>query len=638
MTKLKDLPEGTLLISDNGRKGLYSNDNAPIFIMELGGKKANVLWQGTSRYDAFMHPLTKKGKLEKNVDYVLPEDVNLYLPTFLDARSFMSSNSETFCLKVTNGTSKETTNKYCVKMSDLDYLKEPKFTVQITHYGGFLNEELIGDTPSYLRGTADEDHFCSNIHSKGTDETSKGTADKYYVKMNDFSYLNVDTSGALDTYWENSIKLSDNCIAFEASKRDTPWIHTLFTPNEYNSIAEEINQDGSWDEQMPLFDPDNPMFEKADGTPESNKEKDNSESDTLDEPTFKVHVGNQYNRYLNVQNPGIENIWNDTITLDDGRVVFASDDFPYNNVRITFTLPEYKYIYNKVKSMDTNGEEPSHLPKYDPSDTANFELVHGESLPEDTDSEKAPKKKLKTISQSQVTQLVDGIHLRVQKDDDINNINIDDNGILISGSKIHITGKKEPKFTVQVTPYGDFLNEELLGDASSRLRGTVGTVDGDQAYLLNGHILFIDDDSNDDEFKTHFTLEEYNNLREQVSLLEGSEDLSWSLPEYSPDNASFTLAEGSHLPEPVKESNKEVSKLPQWVKDSFDNLVEHADDPTLFTKEINTLVRFMGEKNWGFYLYQKLNRMQNALKNHEYSKNEVVAASKSIVKAAKKYY
>ena len=60
MTKLKDLPEGTLLISGNGRKGLYSNDNAPIFIMELGDTKATVLWQGTSRYDAFMHPLTKR--------------------------------------------------------------------------------------------------------------------------------------------------------------------------------------------------------------------------------------------------------------------------------------------------------------------------------------------------------------------------------------------------------------------------------------------------------------------------------------------------------------------------------------------------------------------------------------------------
>lgn len=579
MTKLKDLPEGTLLISNSGRKGLYSNDNAPIFVMELGDKKANVLWQGTSRYNAFMHPLVDKGDLEENIDYVLPEDVGLYLPTLLDTGSFMPS---------------------------------------------------------------DPDAFCSSIFSKGTDETPKGTDDKYYVKMDYSGYLNVATSGVLDDYWAGGIKLSDNRTAFEASKWDTPDVHTLFTPNEYNSIAEEINQDGSWGEQLPLFDSDNPMFEKAEGTIESSKEKDDSESGTLDEPTFKVHVGNQWNRYLNVQKAGVEDVWNDTIALDDGRIIFASDGNPYPNVQVKFTLAEYKDIYNKVKSMCTNGEEPSHLPKYDPSDTANFELVHGESLPEDKDSEKAPKKKLKTISQSQITQLVDGIHLRVQKDDDINNINIDDNGILIAGSKIHITGKKEPKFTVQVTPYGDFLNEELLGNTSPLRRGAAssyrGTADGDQAYLLNGHILFIDDDSNDDEFKTHFTLEEYNNLREQVSFLEDLEDLSWSLPEYSPDNASFTLAEGSHLPEPVKESNKEVSKLPKWVKDIIDNLTEHTDNLELFTKEINTLVRFMGEKNWGFYLYQKLNRMQNALKNHEYSKNEVVAASKSIVKAAKKYY
>lgn len=523
MTKLKDLPEGTLLISDNDRKGLYSNDNAPIFIMELGDTKATVLWQGTSRYDAFMHPLTKKGNLEKNIDYVLPEDIGMYLPTLLDTGSFMPSDPEA---------------------------------------------------------------FCSSTFSKGTDEAYKGTTDKYYVKMNDFYYLNVDTAGAPDTYWEDSIKLSNNRIAFKASKSDiTPEVHTLFTPSEYNRIAEEINQDGSWDEYLPLFDPDNPMFEKAKDTTETNDEKHESKSTTVGEPTFKVHVGNRYDRYLNVQDVGFDNYWFDTITLDDGRVVFASDDNPYNNVKIDFTLEEYKDIYNKVKSMCTNGEEPSHLPKYDPSDTVNFELVHGESLPEDTDSEKAPN--------------------------------------------------KEPKFTVQVTPYGDFLNEELLGNTPSYLRGTA---DEDQASLLNGHVLFIEDDSNDDMFKTHFTLEEYNDLREQVRFLDGIEDLSWSLPEYSPDNDSFILVEGQHLPEPVKESNGGVEKLPRWVKDIFDNLTEHADDRTAFTKEINTLVPFMGEENWGFYLYQKLNRMQNALKNHNCNKNEVVAASKLIVKEAKKYY
>lgn len=533
MTKLKDLPEGTLLISDNDRKGLYSNDNAPIFVMELGDKKASVLWQGTSRYDAFMNPLINKGSLEKNVDYVLPEDVGMLLPTALEMGSFMPSDPDAFCSKV-------------------------------------------------------------------TDETSKGTTDKYYVKMNDLSYLNVDTSGVPDNFWADGIALSGNRIALKASKTDTPWVHTLFTPAEYNSIAEEINQDGSWDEQLPLFYPDNPMFEKAEGTTESSKEKDDSESGTLDEPTFKVHVGNQYNRYLNVQDAGVENIWNDTITLDDGRVVFASDDFPCNNVRITFTLPEYKYIYNKVKSMDTNGEEPSHLPEYDPSDTVNFELVHGEHLPEDKGSEKAPKK---------------------VPDKEAN---------------------KEPKFTVQLTPYGDFLNEELLGNTHLHIKGNTssyrGTANGDQAYLLNGNVLFLDDESNDEDFKTHFTLEEYNELREQVSLLEGSEDLSWSLPEYNSDNDSFVLAEGRHLPEPVKESNKDVAKLPQWVKDIFDSLVEHTDDSTLFIKEINTLVQFMGEKSWGFYLYRKLNRMQKLLDNYPYDKNEIVAASKLMVKEAKKYY
>ena len=222
MTKLKDLPEGTLLISDNGRKGLYSNDNAPIFIMELGGKKANVLWQGTSRYDAFMHPLTKKGNLEKNVDYVLPEDVNLCLQTFLDTRSFMSSNSETFCLKVTNGTSKETTNKYCVKMSDLDYLKEPKFTVQVTPYGDFLNEELIGDTPSYLRGTADEDQAA----------------------------------------------LLNGHVLFIDDDSNDDRFKTHFTLEEYNDLREQVNfldgiEDLSW--SLPEYNPNNDSFTLVEG-------------------------------------------------------------------------------------------------------------------------------------------------------------------------------------------------------------------------------------------------------------------------------------------------------------------------------------------------------------------------------------
>lgn len=629
MTKLKDLPEGTLLISGDGRKGLYSNDNAPIFIMELGDKKAKVLWQGTSRYDAFMHPLTKKGNLEKNVDYVLPEDIGMYLPTLsttLEVGSFMPTDIDAFCSnicsKVTDGTSKGTTDKYYVKMDDSGYLNvdisgEPDGYWQD---GIKLSDNRIAFeaskkdspwirtlfTPKEYNSIAEEinqdgswDEYLPLFDSDNPMfEKAKGTAepnneaDKYYVKMEDSGYLNVDTSGKSGNYWGDSVKLSDNRTAFEASKMDTPEVHISFTPSEYNSIAEEINQDGSWDEYLPLFDSDNPMFEKAKNATEPNKEKYDSKSVTLDEPTFKVHVGNQYSRYLNVQSAGVEDTWFNSIILDDGRTVFASDENPYPNVQVNFTLSEYKDIYNKVNSTDTNGEEPFYLPEYDSSNTDAFELVHGESLPEDKDSEKLPNKK----------------------------------------------PNKEPKFMVQVEPDGNFLNEELSGDAPLRLRGTVGAVDGDQAYLLNGNVLFFDDASNDDVFKTHFTLEEYNDLREQVSFLEGLERLSWSLPEYSPDNDSFILVEGGHLPGYVKEFNKRIPKLPQWVKDIFDNLTEHADDPTVLTKEINTLVQFLGEKDWGYNLYKKVRQMQVALKNQPYNKKKAAAASKLIVKAAKKYY
>ena len=725
MTKLKDLPEGTLLINGNGRKGLYSNNNAPSFIMELGDKKATVLWQGTSRYEAFMHSLTKKGNLEKNVDYVLPEDVGMYLPTPLEMGSFMPSDADDFCSKLssrgTDGTSKGTTDKYYVKLDDWNYLnvdtsgnpdsywedgiklsdncvafeaskmeapgirilftpseynsiaeeinqdgswdkdlplfdpdnpmfekaksttepnKEAESSKEADKYyvklddSAYLNVDTLGTPDDYWIGgiklsgnrtaleaskrdtpgihtlftPSEYNSIAEEINQDGSwdeqlplfdpdnpmfekvksaTEPNKET-DKYYVKLDDLGYLNVGISGEHDNYWPDAIKLSDNRIAFESSKEEAPWVHTLFTPNEYNSIAEEINQDGSWDEQLPLFDPDNPMFEKAKNATEPNKEKHNSKSTTLDEPTFRVHVGNQhnpYNRYLNVQKAGVETDWSGSIILDDGRVVFVSDDFPYQNVQIDFTLAEYKDIYNKVNSMNIDGDEPFDLPEYDSSNTDAFELVHGESLPEDTASEKLPN--------------------------------------------------KEPKFMVQITSDGKFLNEELMENTLEYLRGTAN---GDQAYLLNGYVLFLDDDSNDDMFKTHFTLKEYNDLREQVSFLEDTEDLSWSLPEYSPENDRFILAEGRHLPGYVKESNKRIPKLPQWVKDILDNLTEYADDPTVFTKEINTLVQFMGVKNWGFYLYQKVQRMQNALKNHSYNKKEAVAASKLIVKEAKKYY
>ena len=594
MTKLKDLPEGTLLINGNGRKGLYSNNNAPSFIMELGDKKATVLWQGTSRYEAFMHSLTKKGNLEKNVDYVLPEDVGMYLPTPLEMGSFMPSDVDDFCSKLssrgTDGTSKGTTDKYYVKLDDWNYLNVDTSGNPDSYWedGIKLSDNCVAFeaskmeapgirilfTPSEYNSIAEEINQDGSWDkdlplfdpdnpmfekAKSTTEPNKEAesskeADKYYVKLDDSAYLNVDTLGTPDDYWIGGIKLSGNRTALEASKRDTPGIHTLFTPSEYNSIAEEINQDGSWDEQLPLFDSDNPMFEKAKSATEPNKENFDSKSTTLDEPTFRVHVGNQhnpYNRYLNVQKAGVETDWSGSIILDDGRVVFVSDDFPYQNVQIDFTLAEYKDIYNKVNSMNIDGDEPFDLPEYDSSNTDAFELVHGESLPEDKASEKSPN--------------------------------------------------KESKFMVQVTPDGDFLNEALRGrSTASCLRGTVDTIDGDQAYLLNGHVLFLDDDSNDNMFKTHFTLKEYNDLREQVSFLKGIEDLSWSLPEYNPDSDNFILVEGRHLPGYVKESNKRIPKLPQWVKDILDNLTEYADDPIVFTKEINTLVQFMSVKNWGF--------------------------------------
>ena len=47
----------------------------------------------------------------------------------------------------------------------------------------------------------------------------------------------------------------------------------------------------------------------------------------------------------------------------------------------------------------------------------------------------------RVANQSQITQLSDAINLRVVKDDIINQININDQGVLIAGEKVHITGQ-----------------------------------------------------------------------------------------------------------------------------------------------------------------------------------------------------
>lgn len=83
---------------------------------------------------------------------------------------------------------------------------------------------------------------------------------------------------------------------------------------------------------------------------------------------------------------------------------------------------------------------------------------------------------------SEITQADDMINLRVEKGTVINQINVDDSGVLISGEKVHITGK-----TV--------IDNAVIGDASikdlSASKLTAGTIDASKIAVINldaGHI------------------------------------------------------------------------------------------------------------------------------------------------------
>ena len=91
-----------------------------------------------------------------------------------------------------------------------------------------------------------------------------------------------------------------------------------------------------------------------------------------------------------------------------------------------------------------------------------------------------------TVSQSQITQLVDDINLRVQKGDVINQINIDSSGILIDGSKTHITGKTDiDNAVIRTAMIGDAQVTDAKIDSLTANKLTAGTIDASKVTVTN---------------------------------------------------------------------------------------------------------------------------------------------------------
>ena len=91
-----------------------------------------------------------------------------------------------------------------------------------------------------------------------------------------------------------------------------------------------------------------------------------------------------------------------------------------------------------------------------------------------------------TVSQSQITQLVDDINLRVQKGDVINQINIDSSGILIDGSKTHITGKTDiDNAVISTAMIGDAQVTDAKIDSLTANKLTAGTIDANVISVTN---------------------------------------------------------------------------------------------------------------------------------------------------------
>ena len=79
-------------------------------------------------------------------------------------------------------------------------------------------------------------------------------------------------------------------------------------------------------------------------------------------------------------------------------------------------------------------------------------------------------------TQSQITQMKGDINLRVQKNDVVNQINIDGSGVLIAGQKVHITG--------QTTIDNAVIKDAMIANLSAS-KLTAGTIDAGKINVVN---------------------------------------------------------------------------------------------------------------------------------------------------------
>lgn len=92
----------------------------------------------------------------------------------------------------------------------------------------------------------------------------------------------------------------------------------------------------------------------------------------------------------------------------------------------------------------------------------------------------------RVANQSQITQLTDAINLRVIKNDIINQININDQGVLIAGQKVHITGQTTIDSAVIKTAHiaDAAITSAKIGSLSAD-KITVGTLNGGNVNIIN---------------------------------------------------------------------------------------------------------------------------------------------------------
>ena len=194
------------------------------------------------------------------------------------------------------------------------------------------------------------------------------------------------------------------------------------------------------------------------------KDGGNAGTWTVDPTAFDIHSGDDASTYYPLSfNFLIDNDFiNDAyITIDEFQHEIIWDGYGHKKLPLKISIDSLKFERKVDGDTDSTEWTPA------PSDFAN-NLYTSKDLMNST---------IKGMdATSEITQTDDMINLRVEKGTVINQINVDDSGVLISGEKVHITGK-----TV--------IDNAVIGDASikdlSASKLTAGVIDASKITVIN---------------------------------------------------------------------------------------------------------------------------------------------------------